>query len=247
MAYGVYPRPPIAEALIHFRFSEEVSGAQLVTMIQEALGDQYAGQRRQEGRRAPQDSTNSSQTAPPPRDGLNLTFLASEDGLRVVGCGDGSLSVHVLAPYPGWAILLEQATAVVLAAAPLIESGLDHIAVRYIDRIVLPMEESSSFNDYLKTFPSKPDRMPEGLLGFHYVTHSRDPDDGTMASMVLSSASPGEEGRPVAIFDLTVWRPLDTPASVVDSSWHPIVEALHQRQRDIFEDAITDKLRETFQ
>ncbi len=31
-----------------------------------------------------------------------VTFLCSEDSLRLIGCRDGSMSVHVLAPYPGW-------------------------------------------------------------------------------------------------------------------------------------------------
>jgi uncharacterized protein (TIGR04255 family) len=184
----------------------------------------------------------------PARSAFGLTFLTSEDGLRVVGCGDGVLSVHVLAPYPGWAMLLEQATEAIRAATPLLsETGLQQIAVRYIDRIALPAGEGISFSDYVTVVPSKPNAMPESLLGFQYVTHSVDPDDGTVASMMLASAPSGEDGRPSAIFDLTVWRQVPPLTGVDEVGWRPIVEALHQRQRDIFEDSITDKLRETFQ
>lgn len=248
MTLRVYPRPPITEAVIVFRFSAEVTGSQLLNAVQEALGDQYAGPRRSQELRPLPDAGSPSRVAMPARSAVGLTFLTSEDGLRVVGCGDGMLSVHVLAPYPGWAMLLEQATVAFRATAPLLsKTNLQQIAVRYIDRITLPAGEGISFNDYVTAVPSKPNAMPENLLGFQYVTHSVDPTDGTVASMVLASAPSGEDGRPAAIFDLTVWRQVPPLAGVDEAGWLPIVESLHQRQRDIFEDSITDKLRETFQ
>ncbi len=75
-----------------------------------------------------------------------LTLLSSADGLRLVGCGDGVLSIHVLALYPGWAVFIEQATAAVQAVKPLVGAAPVHqIAVRYVDRIVLPATKGVSY------------------------------------------------------------------------------------------------------
>ena len=244
----VYPRPPIAEAIIVFRFSADVTSPELLAVVQGALGDQYSGQRRSQDLQALRDGAGPAGGVTTQKKALGLTFLTSEDGLRIVGCGDGILSVHVLAPYPGWAALLEQATAVIRAATPLLEeSGFHQIAVRYIDRIALPVDEGLFFKDCLTVFPNKPAAMPESLLGFQYATHSVDPQDGTTASMILASAPAGDDGRPVAIFDLTVWRQGCPLAGLDEAQWHEIVDVLHQRQREIFEASITDKLRETFQ
>ena len=244
----IYPRPPISEAVIDFRFPASITGEQLLAAVHEALGDQYAGKRRPQELLEFQATMSPGGVSTAARKGLHLTFLASEDGLRLVGCGNGMLSVHVLAPYPGWDVFLEQAVSVVRAASPLLaDSGLHQIAVRYIDQIVLPVGDGVSVHDCLTAFPSKPDAMPDSLLAFQYVTNSVDPKDGTVASMILSSAPPGDDGRPVVLFDLTVWRAASPLAGVHAADWVPIVEALHQRQRDIFEGSITDRLRETFQ
>ncbi|MEQ1571871.1 MAG: TIGR04255 family protein [Myxococcota bacterium] len=248
MPRRIYPRPPITEAVVDFRFSPTVTGERLLAAVRDALGDSYTGQVKQQELLQLQATRGPTGVAAAARSSVHLTLLTSEDGLRLVGCGDGMLSVHVLAPYPGWVVFLEQTTSVVRATSSLIaESGFNQIAVRYIDRMALPVGEGVSFNDLLVAFPAKPEAMPDSVLGFQYVTQTLEPTDGTFASMVLASAPPDAEGRPVAIFDLTVWRQGTPVAGVMDDEWVTVVEQLHVRQRDIFEDSITDKLRETFQ
>ena len=248
MPRRTYPRPPITEAVIDFRFPVTVTGDQLLGAVRGALGDRYRGEVKQQELLQLQASFGQAGVTAAARTSIHLTLLTSEDGLRLVGCGDGMLSVHVLAPYPGWEVFIEQAGSVVDAVGSLVAvSGFTQIAVRYIDRITLPVGDGVSFNDLLTVFPVKPSGMPENIMGFQHITQSKDPIDGTAASMVLASAPPDAAGGPVAYFDLTVWRQGSPVAQVGDGEWQRVVEDLHQRQRDIFEDSITDKLRETFQ
>ena len=241
-----YPRPPITEAVIDFRFPASVTGEQLLEAVKGALGGQYSGRPRPQELLEFQATLSPGGVSTAARKELHLTFLTSDDGLRLVGCGNGMLSVHVLAPYPGWEAFLEQATAAVRAAAPVVAPwGFQQIAVRYIDRMFLPIGEGISFNECLLAFPNRPAAMPENLAAFQYVTQTVDPIDGTSASIILASA-PSENGRPVVLYDLTLWRTGAPLTGVSEADWIPVVEELHDRQRDIFEGSITDALRETF-
>jgi uncharacterized protein (TIGR04255 family) len=243
-----YPRPPITEAVIDLRFAGNVEAGQLIEALERALGDQVGGPRQVQDLVTLQATRNTDGLATEGQITHLLTLLSSADGLRLVGCGDGMLSVHVLAPYPGWAAFIEQATAGVHAVKPLVGAAPVHqIAVRYVDRIVLPATKGVSFQEYLTAFPGRPPSMPGEVLAFHHVTQSVDPADGTLASLVLASAPPpGAEGRPVAILDLTVWQQGEALARLDNDAWLPFVEHLHHRQREVFEDCITDRLRESF-
>jgi uncharacterized protein (TIGR04255 family) len=244
----IYPRPPIVEAVIDFRFSPGGLGTALLDTLVDALGETYPGDQKKQEMVEVQAHVRDDSVAAAARRAHHLTFLQSGDGLRLVGCGDGMLSFHVLAPYPGWESFIDMAVEGMAAVAEGLEGEtVRQIAVRYIDRIAVPVDSETSFDELLTSMPAKPPSMPGVLTGFHFVTQTVDAEDGTLATLTLASAPPDDAGRPVAIYDLTVQRggsPLCGPG---ESEWRPLVEALHDRQRAIFEDSITDRLRETFQ
>jgi uncharacterized protein (TIGR04255 family) len=95
--------------------------------------------------------------------------------------------------------------------------------------------------------PAKPVGMPELLEGFHVALQTIDPKDGTIAILTVASAPPVDNGHPTLIYDLNLQRQGTPIGSLADTSWLPIVEDLHLRQREIFEASITDKARELFQ
>jgi uncharacterized protein (TIGR04255 family) len=174
----------------------------------------------------------------------HLTLLQSDDGLRALGCGDGLFSVHVLAPYPGWTSFREQAEEAIAALSDEIrQQPVLSIVVRYIDRIALPAP-NTQFGDLLTIMPARPQRAPAKLFGFHVVTESVD-EDGTVALLTLASA-PGEP-LPTVIYDLNLQRSGAPLCSLTADAWHTVVDELHERQREIFEDSITEQARETFQ
>lgn len=248
LARRTYPRPPIVEAVIDFRFSPAGGGDELLNALAGALGQEYPGDQKTQDTIEVQAQLREDSVAAAARRARHLTFLQSGDGLRLVGCGDGMLSIHVLAPYPGWESFIERAVEVMEVAQGHLEGRtVQLVSVRYIDRITMPVSEGVSFNDLLTAMPTRPTSMPGLLTGFHFVTQAVEPHDGTMASLTLASAPPDKDGRPVVVYDLTVQRSGQPLCGLAETDWRPIVEALHERQRAIFEDSITDRLRETFQ
>lgn len=241
----IYPRPPIVEAIIELRYGGEVAAEVVVDSLRGALGDTYTGEPKKQERlqfeaQLSGDTFQSSTKKLP-----DLTFLRTSDGLRQIGVEPGGMTVHVLAPYPGWERFIEQATAAVHALPEVVRSGpITALGVRYIDRIALP---DSNAQRFLKVMPYRPNAMPAELAAFHVVTQTRDPEDGTFAMLTIASGPPEANGKPSLIYDLNLRRAGDHVCSFENDAWIPIIEKLHKRQRAIFEDSITDDLRELFQ
>jgi uncharacterized protein (TIGR04255 family) len=248
----IYPKPPIVEALIEFRFEPRVHPAELATTLRAALGDTYdSGDTRTQDRIdaqvsvSPEGGVATAASRTP-----HAVFLQSATGHRLLGCSPGALSIHTLAPYPGWESFILQAREAVAALPALVADGpVLLISVRYIDRIELPREDASVFSDYIAVMPPRPGPMPSVLSACFYGTQARDAEDGTIAQLTIASA-PGASG--VAIqYDLLLQRGGSPPGGPLCtfsySSWGPIVDALHVRQREIFEASITDKTRGLFQ
>jgi uncharacterized protein (TIGR04255 family) len=242
----IYPRPPIVEAVIDLRFAGTVQGEQLADAIADKLGALYPANRTRQDRLEVAAAIDPDSVSASARRRPHLTFLSSADGLRRLGCGPGVLSVHVLAPYPGWERLLEQAREATGALPEAVrEQPLEAIAVRYIDRIALPSVDVA-FHEFITVMPPRPAGMPEMLAGFHVATQTVDPRDGTVALLTVASAPPEADGRAALIYDLNLQRAGVPLGTIRDEAWVTIVEELHQRQRAIFEDSITDKARELF-
>jgi uncharacterized protein (TIGR04255 family) len=164
----------------------------------------------------------------------------------MVGVGKRILTVHVLAPYPGWEEFRSRAQRAMNAfVAEVGPESIHSLGVRYIDRIGLPagLNPNVKFSDYFRGMPVKAESMPAVLVGFHLLVHSKDEPDGPTALLKLGSAPP-KDGRAVILYDLNLVR--EFPKGLGVDSWLAEAEVLHTRQRDIFEESITDRTREIF-
>lgn len=246
MTRRIYPKPPIVEAVVEFKFTKDGIGDQLANTLGAKLAAQYP-ERNQQMLVEFAAEVGSSSVATAARQSPHVTFLRSGDGLRLIGCGIRTMSVHNLAPYAGWESFFEQIEEAV-AALPddLRAAGVDAISVRYIDRITLPGNDQP-FSDFLTIMPPRPAPMPSAVSAFHVVTQTVDPQDGTVALLTLASGPPGSTGEPVVIYDLHFRREGQPLCGLADRTWAGIADMLHERQRDIFEASITDKMRALFQ
>lgn len=240
----IYPRPPIVEAVIELRFEGGVDWTpEVQACLHDRLRGEYPGTARASQQIELQASMSSDGVATSARATLRAMLFPSADGRRLVGLGKGLISVHVLAPYPGWEDFSAQASASVSAyLAEVKPDALASAAVRYIDRVKLPANVGP-LAEYFVGLPPRPAAMPNQLLAFHVVVQSADPD-GTVALHTLSSAPPEQDGGPVVLYDLNLVHPFAPPISI--DAWREEVERLHDRQREIFEDSITSKTRELF-
>lgn len=122
--------------------------------------------------------------------------------------------------------------------------GFTWLSVRYIDRLRFPRNEPLDLSEYFLTAPQPTNSTPRILAGFQSTTQWF--DEQTRTTALLTMASMVEHEHPALLYDLNVIRTSPEGSAIAESEWEEIVDELHVRQRDIFEESITDKTRELF-
>lgn len=243
----IYPRPPIIEAVIELRFASPAPADSLYAALRASLGGQFPKARRID---TVEVRTELGETGGVARASRRPRFrcLASEDGLRLIGCGPEALTIHVLAPYPGWENFRDQAA----RAAAAVGAGhgsleIAEVVVRYIDRIELPARDPRQLEEYLTMLPSRPAALPAGTAAFSWRLDGVDVTTRTRTRLEVDFSA-GIDGEPhVLFYDLTALRALAAPVRLDSDVWWDVVEALHLVQRTTFEQSITDPMRALFE
>ncbi len=242
-----YPNPPIVEAAVEFRFAPTLLGSTLLAALRAQLGDTYCGEQREQNQVELQATVGAGKVTAEARQTHLITLLSSRDGRRVVGCGDGRISVHVLAPYPGWESFVEQIQQAMASVQSVVgNEPLQQVIVRYIDRMALP-DDTTSFNELITAMPSRPAAMPAELDGFHFLLQATDDAEEIAAELTLASAERDAAGRPTVIYDLLLRTTRVPCCANTQEAWMPLIERLHARQKEIFEDSITQRMRDSFE
>lgn len=168
--------------------------------------------------------------------------FSSLDGLHLVRASREVLSVHVLAPYPGWPTFrarIEQAMRYYIQAAEPTE--VKRMSLRYVNRISLPTETVE-----LSSYFNIPFETPEGLnftISTFFLRFEAIRPDHT--KLIQSFASlPGEAAS--IILDLDLIREQPYKITGFDQILLDEIDLLREIERQVFEAEITDKLRETF-
>lgn len=211
--------------------------------IVEQLRNAYAGPPQRRNQLQLQAHVQGDAIATASRMSLHQLMLPSTDGKAIVGVGENLLSVHVLAPYPGWAAFLPRVRETMAIYRELARpEGLLLVGVRYIDQIVVPAD--ANLVEYFPCLPSRPESMPGLIDGFHVLTQARDAKDNFTAVLTMASV-PSRDGRLAVLYDLNVVRVFERPVALDDLQQH--ADFLHARQRRIFEDSITESTRRLFE
>ncbi len=176
-------------------------------------------------------------------------FFPSEDGKALVGVGENFLSVHVLAPYPGWDRFRPRVARALETFRPIARPGpLALVGIRYIDQIGIPNEPEQGITSYFPCMSARPESMPNMLDGFHNVMQASDAEQNYRAVLRLASLpTPTPDGRLQVLYDLNLVRPLNPAASTSTEAVLEHFDFLHARQRKIFEDSISERTRSLFQ
>ncbi len=247
--HPAFNNPPIVEAVAALRFAGAADWTdEQRAAIRTTLREAYSGEERQEfqfeveTRFEGPEATTTTKTPVPKR-----LLFPTEDGTGLVGLGAGVVSVHVLRPYPGWTAFqarVNHVADVVFSATG--ASGLTEVAVRYVDRIALPVGEPLALDEYFTAIPRRPNGMPGSLTTFQSIIESHDKETNTVAVLTTAAAPPGPGEGFVMLYDLNLIRlfPEDAPLAAEDRD--AVLNALHDQQYGIFLDSITDRTKELF-
>ncbi len=239
-----YNNPPIVEAVVEVHLAPSAPWSEDVLKdVVEHLRPLYPGASRRQNRFNFQANFQE-----PVSTSSKVIFvkevLPTADGKALVGVGENLLSIHVVAPYPGWESFISRAKDAIAIYREVTQPvGLSQVAVRYVDQILIPRSENLDLAQYLPAIPPRAASMPALLDAFHVVTQTRDVADNFSATLTIASQLSTDGHLPV-LYDLALARQFAAPVAV--SEFEENATFLHARQRVIFEDSITEMTRRLF-
>jgi uncharacterized protein (TIGR04255 family) len=243
-----YRNPPIEEALCELRFEPGAEwDVAVIGRFRERIKALYAGKPREQqlmeaGFQWGPQRTDSFMSL---RQGLARVQFPTDDGRRLVAVGHDVMSVHVLRPYPGWDEDFRPRIAEVLAAYTAITAptGVQHISLRYINRVVI-QQASIMLDDYFTAPPPIPASFPQISPAIFSRIESSYADEPIRLAYTFANAQ-ALEGQSAFLLDLDLrreWQEEPLPLGAVMEA----VETLRQHERSAFEALITNKAREVF-
>ena len=176
---------------------------------------------------------------------LGLHSLVLQDGARsrVVQFRLGGFTSSKLRGYTSGDDLFQEALQVwELYAAALSPVATIRVAVRYINRLVLPLHAGDDFAKFLTSSATMPPGTPQAVSEFLVRTVAH-PDPDTIAVVTQRLEKGTEEGTPF-VLDIDVFRPGRFSVAVADLE--PILQQLRVIKNQMFFAFVTDEALEPY-
>jgi uncharacterized protein (TIGR04255 family) len=239
-----YQKPPITEAIIDLRVElpaeitlpdlnkahgREEATYPIVEQLHAAFGRMQIG---------PQVSATAGSQ--------HIGYLfRNRDGTQMYQARLDSFTMSRLAPYENWNALRDEARRLWdLYRSVAKPSKLNRLAVRYINRIDIPLP-LKDFKDYLRTVPEVSPDLPQGLAGYFMQLAIPLEDIKSLALINETIIEPASQNIVSVVLDIDICRTTDLPADEKDI-W-ACFEQLRFCKNQVFEACITDPTRELFQ
>jgi uncharacterized protein (TIGR04255 family) len=205
--------PPISEALIDIRIAGVEPTHDALTALRKSLESRYPRfeeQRAFEATLAPSKGTVESKDQ-----GFVGYFLYSEDNKTVVQLKTSGFTLNRLTPYTGGDVLVEEALRVWEMYANVVRpTAVTRLAIRYINKLQLPLREGDDLHRFLHAPPIVPEGLDNRVSDFltRTVVHDAQEDITTIVMQALTLAADG----PVPfVLDLDVFKletlPIESP------------------------------------
>ena len=248
MRRRIYKNPPIEEALCEFHFVNDVEWDPMsVFFFHKEIADSY-----------PETPTRlkSAETTPYTQGNqLRQTYFLDQKSARIqfsdvykknlVSIGQNVVSVHMLRPYQTWELFSARIEEILNKYDSTIPcKGIRRIGLRYINKIGIDHDGGVNLQQYFLAIPMLPPGISAGITGFFDRTELIY-DDVPIKLTIVFADTDFQINRATFLLDLDLtWEFGDHPIRV-DQAMKK-VEILRERERNIFEGMITNKLRKIF-
>lgn len=239
-AAAFYTKAPVVEAVIDIQLQLSATADECLTGLSEQLSQRFPQKNQMhmlEMEMRP-DGTSVQKSAV----GWRMT---SATGDRVLQLKRQGFTYSHMSPYTRWTVFSDEARSLwadfVRSCSPQL---ISRIAVRYVNRLELPRGKIA-LKDYLAIYPVLPLEY-EPMQGLLLQVQGRHEDVDPVCKSVVTIAS--ENGSDPAyqpmLLDIDVFVEKEIKANG-DDCWG-LLERLRSKKNELFEAAITTKLRETF-
>lgn len=245
MTKNIYNQPPITEAVIEIKFAKEYEKSKVVKYIKKVKG-LYPGY--QELTHYAVDinisTTEHDKTEAQATPQLIYKF-SSEDMTQQLVLNGSSFMVAQLAPYCGWNEFFNRFVRDWKLWKKLLGFiEIEHIGVRYINRLDVPVSEGLvDFSEYVNVYPMMPKLLDPQLS---YAIQAQIPIHELKSLLSINSAivkSPLLDYMSL-VFDQDIVKTFEPAQN--DEEIYSYLNEVHVKKNEIFESSITDKARELF-
>ena len=188
----------------------------------------------------------NSETGPTSTSTQNGYVFVSEDGKQLFQARLDGFTFNRLAPYERWETFRDEAQRLwEIYSEALRPTQLIRVGHRMVNQLDIP-GPSVELNDYLRTSPNPPGRLPKILNG--YFLQMQVPLHDIGATLVLNEAfsQPQTQVDVIqVILDIDIFRERDVPHEK-EALWQ-FLDMLHVYRNTVFEECITDKMRSLMQ
>jgi uncharacterized protein (TIGR04255 family) len=247
-----YKKAPIIEAIIDLRVElPEGSPVEALRGLHVRLPDTFGAPRDLIQATFELNTTESAPVARTAREHRGYLFDRA-DPRRVMQARLDGFSYSALAPYDEWESFRDEAKDVwELYRDTFHPIHVARVAVRYINRIDIPLKEallkgSLQLADYFKTYPQIADGLTHhAMAGFAMQVQVPQPDIESILMVNQAVVPPPQAGIFSAVLDLDLFREVHWDPSDDETVWG-FFDKLRERKNEAFEASITNNTRELF-
>jgi uncharacterized protein (TIGR04255 family) len=234
-----YKNPPIVEVVCGFKFNEETNwDATIPGLLHDKLKENFPRkeQRIIQELEIKQEQGNIQQYL---RTTERILFF-TEDQKMVIQVGPRLLVINALKPYPNWEKYKEYIKMGLDTLMEITEiKGIENVNLRYINSIKLPRGED--IKEYFRLHISLSEKLLKNLASFIAIVEFSYFDDRDKCRVNFSFSLSRDE----YILDIDYF--LNQKGNLSISNTYEWLENAHNNIEEIFEEAITDKLRKVFE
>lgn len=238
-----YPNAPITEAVIELRVTTAVEPGKFSELV---AGDEHSRYPKCDplvltvGKMHVRGDAVSKMSAEHSQEGVKF---ASADGKYVWQARRNGMALSRLAPYESWEPFRDEARRLWnLYRESAHPESIERLAVRYINRIDIPLHEVD-LKEYLRTGPEISSDLPQKLSAF--FMQLRIPTSDKREVLINQTlVPPSAENTTSVVLDIDLAQRNDV--AQVDSEIWNTFEELRVQKNAIFEACVTDKTRELF-
>lgn len=246
MSRRLYRNPPVLEAVvdIHVGRSEPVSLAELGRLY-ESESESYPSRQ----------GVHSAALRIDPKSGVVLQHEAQLLGYRLANSTQSCIAqvrtngfaFSRLAPYESWEEWKDEAHRLWnVYRSAVVPDEVKRIAVRYINRVDIPLTRGKRMRDYFAVYPQLPESLPSTASSFLMQLELAIPDvESGRFVLNMGRVDPPTPNVVSVLLDLDLFSQVSMRADD-DRVWG-IVEELHEKENLIFESCITDDTRSLFE
>jgi uncharacterized protein (TIGR04255 family) len=237
-----YPRPPITEAVIELRFDETL-GDRDMERVRDRFKRTFA-------------TVEEMQNIEVSIEGKKIQHKASSAGFKmtagnavdVIIINPATFGTVRLAPYESWESLLKTANDNFLLFTKILgRKKVVRLGVRFVNRFDIPnaMIQGQKVNEFLRLGISLSDKITTQIGPYSLVVNAVDRDSGAKLLIQSAVVPPALIDHASITLDTDAFWDADIPQRL-DEMWEK-VSVLRDAKNSVFENSITDRLRELFQ